>query len=144
MTHPDAPGRLGHRQPSALQELLEPVGQVLPECSALGEVGGPSEREHRPVDRGHDVDAEPWTPQLHERLVLPGVGPHVLHPSVEAEQRGPGHAVGQAGPGHLTQGRPAHGKTLIERGHSPAVGEDLLPGDRQSCCHQRDVSRSGA
>jgi hypothetical protein len=54
------------RQLPAVEECLEPVGEILRERSALRIVREPPEREDRPVGRRDDVGTEPRTPDLDE------------------------------------------------------------------------------
>ena len=68
--------------------------------------------------------AEPRTPQLGERGVLPVVGPDAVHPGMEREQGGARDRVLQPGPGHPPERRGRARKPLVERADPAPVGED--------------------
>jgi hypothetical protein len=116
--------RLAVRQPPAVEERLEAVGEILRERSALGVVREPPEREHGPIGRRDDVCAEPGTPDLDELRVLQRRRPGLLDPRVDGQERSAGHAVLETGPRSAEGGRLGR-ESLVERAGLASEGEDL-------------------
>ena len=108
----------------AVEELLETIRELDGLATPALVVGERPEREHRHVTPGDDEHAEPRTPQLGERGVLPVVGPDAVHPGMEREQGGPRDRVLQPRPGHPTERRGRARQPRIERADLAPVGED--------------------
>ncbi len=95
--------------------------------------GHGTQREDPDVGPGDDV-VGPAEPDLHEVVVLPGVGRHVLDPGVEPDQGGTRRAVLQAAPGRVAvaAGRqPAGGVRRVEPVPAGAIRADLRLGPAQ-------------
>src|SRR5207247_2754774 len=85
-TEPSPRLAVGH--PPSAEEGMEAVGEVLREPPALGIVRQPPEREDREIARRDDVRAEPRSPELNERRVLPRGRFGPLDARMAREERG--------------------------------------------------------
>ena len=103
---------VGHRP--AVEERFEPVRQLLRIPTSGTIVGQPPKGEHRSVAFGDHVRAEPWPPQLHQRRVLPAARLGTLDTGMDRQERGPRHAVLQAGPRRGPQRVRTRRESLIE------------------------------
>ena len=83
-------GRRGRRARRAARSSARPP--------ALAPSGSRPSEKTAQVPRRDDVRAEPRTPELDERGVLPGRRPGALDPRMDRQERGARHAVLQAGP----------------------------------------------
>jgi hypothetical protein len=111
--------------------LAQPLGERLRAPPARRVGGVAAEREHAAVALGHGVGAEPRSPHLHERRLLPAGGPDLPHPGRQRQQRRPRHAVLQSGERRgLDRARPG-GQPRVERADAPAEREDLVALERQ-------------
>ena len=128
-------GLVGARRPPR-EELVEAVRQLHCDGSRPAFVGQPGEREDRAVAGRHDIGAEPRSPHLHERRILPRGGLGLLNASMDREQRGSRHAVLEARPSGTPKRLGTGWQTLIERSDSSSVPEDLSAGQAErSPCH---------
>ena len=100
-------------------------------CAGLAAVRQPAEREHGQVARRDHVGVVPRSPHLHERGILPGGRHGALHPRMDRQERGPRHAVLQAGPRRPAQRASAPWQPLIERSDAPPERQDLRSRDLQ-------------
>ena len=110
---------VGHR--SAVEEGMQPAGEIVCIASPLRVVGEPPEREDREVTRSDDVGAEPRPPQLHERRVLPRVRSGPVDSGMDRQDGRPRHAVLQARPGRAPERRRARWQPLVEGTDGPSV-----------------------
>jgi len=123
-----APG-FAVRHPAAVQEGIEPAGEIVGAATAQVVVGEATEGEDGQVLRGDDVRAEPRTPELGERRIRPGVRCRPVDAGVDREDGGPRHTVLQARPGGAPERRGARRQPLVQRPDAPSVPEDLFTGE---------------
>ena len=122
---------LAHRVPCprvrpdlAVQQLLEPIREAHRLASPALVVGERPQREHRHIAPRDDEHAEPRTPQLGERGMLPVVGPDPRHPGVQREEGGTRDGVLQPGPRRPPERRGRARQPRVERTDVPPEGED--------------------
>src|SRR5207244_6380686 len=126
---PERAGRLPVGRSAPPERGAQERCELLRPLPAAGVVRQPREREDRVVACRHDVGAEPRAPNLDERRMLPAGRMSALHPRVDREERGPGHAVLQAGPRGAAQGTGPGWKPLVERADAPPEAEYLGAGE---------------
>ncbi len=125
------------RHPAAGERRLQPSGDLLCALPRPGFVWEPAEGKDREIALGHDIDAEPGAPDLDQRRILPTSWFRSGHARMNREQRGPRHAVLQAGPRGTPQRATAVRQPRLERLRLSPKGENLRTGEFQSDSHVR-------
>ena len=114
----------------------QPLGHPFGPQAALGALREPAQREQREVALRDDIGLVTRSPELGERGMLPRRRLDPVDPRVQRQQRGPRHAVLQAGPRRTPQRLRALHHPLLEPADPSSERQDLLPGERQSRLHR--------
>src|SRR5262249_648386 len=121
---------IGH--PTAVQERVEAVSQVLRNPPHAGVVRQPPKREDGKVTSRHDIYVVPRPPELDERGGFPTGCPGSPDARMDREERRPGHAILQTGPRCPRQGAHPAGEPLVKSADAPSEREDLRPSKDQA------------
>ena len=132
-------------EPAALEERVQPRGEVLRPAARAAGVRQPAERERRVLARRDDVGRVAEPPDLDERTD-PSMRQEASAPPVRAGNGGP--SVGRCPAGRPTppaRGMRARRETLVEAAGPPAKCDDLLARDleRRHLRRVRDAGRRG-
>jgi hypothetical protein len=133
----EAVPRLGVGHPPTVEEAVQAGGKLLRLPPARTSFWQSAKGKDHAVARGHDVRAEPRSPDLDKRPVLPAGRVSAYHPRVDRQERRPRHAVLQTRPRRTAERARAGRQPLIERADVPPERQDLRPRELKSRPSQR-------